>query len=335
MVPFRQVFIELCGACNAQCPFCLCGRYKDHRPRVISPETFRAILGVLCGRRLIDPSSVVGLYNWGEPFLHPAIGDLLAIANEHRLGYGLSTNASVRPAIDGAFVRGLRSMTFSMPGFSQASYERIHKFDFEEIREHIEAIVVQCREAGYRGDFRISFHIYQFNMDEIRPCAEFARRLGVSFVPQLAILNHWDHLWNWVNGSMEGSMLREVSETLLCYAIRPLLSQAPPDYRCPQYDMLVIDEEASVQLCCQVPATPRYLAGNLLTDDVGQILERRENNEVCRDCLRRGMAYYLNHSLAPPAVLQAAAEPTAGTRGPAVWRRCISRVRQIAQRAGG
>jgi len=283
--------------CNASCPYCLSGRYRMAGGKFIAPDVFERILERLTKLQLMDNSSEVGLYNWGEPFLHPRLGELLEIANRFRISYTFSTNASKVPVIDGSFVKGLKMIIFSMPGFSQASYDRIHGFSFSKICTNIQTIVDQSRSAGYKGAFRVHYHVYQFNLSEIPRAEEFCRQLGIDLQLHYAILNHWDHLWAYVNNELSYSMLKEVSQDLFSFRLRDLVPDTTESYRCPQYDLLPIDEAGNVLLCCQVPPGRKYAAGNILQDDIEAILHFREHNNVCSKCVATGMARYLNSSL--------------------------------------
>lgn len=319
--PYKTVFLDISGICNARCPYCLSGRYRAPGGGFIGVDVFERILERLTAMKLVDRTTVLGLYNWGEPFLHPRLGDLVAAAQRSGVHYSFSTNASVVPEIDATFVRGLALLIFSMPGFSQSSYDRIHGFDFARVCGGIEEIVRRGRSAGYRGEFRIHYHVYQFNLEEMDACATFARRLGIDVHYHYAILNHWDHLWAYLDDTLPLPLLKELSQDLFSFRLRDLPADSVASYRCPQYDLLAIDESADVLLCCQVPKEQRYRAGNLLSDDFGTILNRREHNETCTRCVERGIARYLNSALGfPPARLPGGRHPVRG-----LWSRLASR----------
>lgn len=76
-------------------------------------------------------------------------------------------------------MKNLIAVRFSMCGFSQQSYDRIHKFKFDRIRENIRAIVSRLRSSGYKEYIEIFFQVYQFNANELRECQRFANDLGV------------------------------------------------------------------------------------------------------------------------------------------------------------
>jgi len=297
MTQFRNVYLDISGICNAKCPYCLSGRYKKSSGKFIAVEIFDQILEQLVGRKLVDKQSVLGLYNWGEPFLHPQLGDLVTKINKFELPYIFSTNASIIPSIDRSFISGLKMIIFSMPGFSQSSYDRIHGFRFQSILKNIKTIVDNANSVGFKGIFSIHYHVYQFNMNEIALCEAFSKRLGINLELHYAILNHWDHLWAYVDNDISYSMLKEISQDLFCFDLRNLTPDKMGTYRCPQYDLLAIDEFANVLLCCQVPKDTKYVAGNILHDDIQEIQRKRMHNDTCTRCIERGMARYLNTAL--------------------------------------
>lgn len=297
---YSSIFLEISGVCNGKCPYCLNGRYKEKPGSFLSPILFEKILIQLKKNELFNEKTRFGLYNWGEPFLHPQLTEIIKIANKFGISYSFSTNASVVPPIDANFIKCLNSLIFSMPGFSQNSYDRIHGFDFEVIKNNIEIISQKTRKLGYKGSLLISYHVYQFNLDEIAACREFAQKNGIIIVPQYAILNHWDHLWSYLDDTLPYTQLKEISQDLFTYKMRDITEEKTENYRCPQNDILIIDEHANVLLCCQVPKKERYFAGNLITDDFASIKKRRESNEVCSRCIERGMARYINTSLSFP-----------------------------------
>jgi hypothetical protein len=147
--------------------------------------------------------------------------------------------------------------------------------------------------------------VYRFNEREIGRCKEFANRLGILFHPYYAILNRWDDLRMLADGRMSPEMLSSISEDLHgMNEIHGLLERAPSvEYRCPQYDYLVLTENADVVACCQLPKDrPEHLCGNVIHDDLAGILERRQANPLCRECIRSGLASYINGSIkAPPS----------------------------------
>ena len=302
MNPFATVYFDIVGTCNARCPYCQTGAERRKTGPAIPVVTFAAAVDALLRARAVGPGSVIGLYNWGEPFLHPDLRGIVEELNRRNLRYSLSTNASRIPAVDRGFVRNLDHVIFSMCGFSQAAYDRIHGLEFRAVRDNIVRFTRACRKEGFRGDFLIAFHGYRFNLGELRVCESFASRHGILFRPYPAILNHWEELSDYIAGTLPKERVHRIEGDLLgMEAVRETMRRAPVGYRCQQLDYLVITEEAEVLGCCQLPkGNPEYSCGNLLRDGFEDIMARKERLPICEGCLRSGLAWYINHSLSEP-----------------------------------
>ena len=301
MKEFKNIYIDITNTCNAKCPFCITGKHKPAIKKYIEPEVFNNVLISLIRNKTIIDDSVIYLYNWGEPFLHPRLSELVNILNTHKLHFGLSTNGSIEVNLIDNFSRNLAFLKFSLSGFSQESYNKIHGFNFEKVLLNIERIIKKVQQQNSKTYIELNFHIYQFNISEIEACRDFAKKLNVHISPYLAILNHWDNLNLYLEKKLPYDDLSEVSQKLLMYSFNDLLKASPPNYKCPQFDMLVIDENANVCGCCQLPLDNKnYLCGNILTDDWEAILKNKTSMIVCKNCIKSGLSYYINNSLITP-----------------------------------
>jgi MoaA/NifB/PqqE/SkfB family radical SAM enzyme len=298
MKKFEAIYFDLTGTCNAKCPYCMTGPGKIRVKNFIEVDTFKKAIQKLKDTNIIQADSVVSLYNWGEPFMHPKIDDIIAVMNDLDVYYALSTNASLYQDFNPETVKKLKHMIFSISGFSQESYDRIHGFKFLKIKDNIEKFVTSARKHGYKDQFTIFFHVYQFNILEIEKAKDFAKSLNINLYPFHAIMNEWDKMEQYVEGTLPYNDLLEMSQALFLYNFKDLIKNAPNDYYCPQWNYLTIDEKCNVLVCCQTPKyNTNYQLGNILTDSIDEILYKKENNEVCAKCLKSGLAYYINNSL--------------------------------------
>jgi MoaA/NifB/PqqE/SkfB family radical SAM enzyme len=256
-------------------------------------DTFDATLRDLERLNLIDSRSVLELYHWGETFLHPDLENIIRIINDHGLRYSISTNASVVPRIDEVLVKNLISVRFSMCGFSQQSYDRIHKFNFDSIRENITTIVSRLRSVGYKKYIEICFHVYRFNTNEIQECQRFANDLGISLWFADAYLGDWWQFQAFVQGTLPDEKRREILADLFIDEKR--LRSAPKRWRCPQWDFLIIDERGQAARCVLPNNHPLYSLGSF-DDGLTKRLLNRPNSPICKECLKSGIAYRLHHT---------------------------------------
>lgn len=305
-IPYIRTAIEIYGGCNARCRYCPSGRHnleagKKEATGYMSFCQFVDLMEYMDRNRILAPGSVVDLYNWGEPFLNPEFADIAGWLSGHGYDYTVSTNASHPVIFHGKEdLTGLKSLTFSMPGFSQASYDRIHGFCFERIRNNIRTILENFREHGFSGYSKIAFHIYQFNIHEIRLAEQFAKELEMEFYPYFAIPASIDLALGFIDHTLDYSILREIAADLMTFYIDDLVKERPEGYSCQQDNLLTIDEKGQLVLGCCADKYSRICAGNYRLGDImqmslGEIKDKKRNifsSSTCTYCRKTGADYF-------------------------------------------
>jgi MoaA/NifB/PqqE/SkfB family radical SAM enzyme len=292
-MPFKKICFEVAGVCNGRCRYCVTGANNANPGGFMEADTFDAALRDLERLNLIDSRTIIDLFNWGELFLHPDLQSITRIINDHNLRYSISTNASIVPQIDETFAKNLISVFFSMCGFSQRSYDRIHKFEFEAVRENISTIVSDLRSSGYKKRIQILFHVYRFNIEELRKCQRFANDLGISLAFYDAHVNDWWQFQAFVEGSLPDERRREILDDL--FVDEKTLFNVPKRWRCPQWDLLLIDERGNVPVCCILPNNHRAYSLGAVDNEIAKRLQNRPNLPICKTCMESGMSYHVHH----------------------------------------
>jgi MoaA/NifB/PqqE/SkfB family radical SAM enzyme len=250
--------------------------------------------------RLVDESSCINLYNWGEPLLHPELADILGVLDDRRIAYSLSTNASKCVPVKKQTMRHMRQLTISMPGFSQRSYDEIHGFDFEKIKANIDILLATFKSAGFVGNTLLAYHVYQFNIDEIGAAMKFCARRKIHFSPVAAYMNDYNLSKAYLDGQLSRELLAKASKQLLLSYVDDLVKRCPADYRCPQHDYLTIDESCNVLTCCIVPRShPDYSVGNVFTLAAEDVVRKKASRGVCVECRQSGVAYWAHNPHVP------------------------------------
>ena len=299
--PFKNVFWDIVSYCNAKCPFCQSGVNPAKERVEISPQNFRRILENLFEGNGINNETLIGLYNWSEPFLHKELNQITSILEQLGLSFSFSTNASILPKIDPSFCKKLNSLTFSMPGFSQHSYDRVHGFSFEKISRNIQIITRSIRQFNPNVNFKISFHVYQFNVGEITNAWEFADKHKIEFSQVYAILNDWERVKKFKKGVLLPDKLDSIYSCLFSFHWQKKWIPEKAGFDCPQYQYLVIDEQGNLLPCCQVPkGIPSFTFGNLAREHFSDIIEKQRSLPVCIECSQSGMARFWNSALVVP-----------------------------------
>jgi len=304
MIPFSTVYFEIVGVCNAKCKWCATGianRSNNKRNfTYITPEAFENAIIYLKTQNIVSEQALFGLYNYGESFLHPQFAEIIGVAEKHSIRYRLSTNASViPPGFRETTYENLQSFTFSMPGFSQNSYDRIHGFDFSKIKDNMLTIYENMKERGFKGKAQLSFHVYQFNLNELEAAERFAIENDFTFYPNVAIIADLEKYYEYLTSTIDYNTLKEIGEDLFLYYINDLRRDRPEHYACPQiYNALAIDEQLNVLTCCGIdPYMEDTKLGNLYEMTIEELQLRKKSAKFCTKCQREGIDYLFHNQL--------------------------------------
>ncbi len=123
-MPYRYT-IDPTNVCNLRCPLCPTGLGILKRDRgLIRLEDFK---------RLVDQIApwayLLELYNWGEPFLHPDIFEMIRYAHERKIVVRLSSNLNhfdEQLAVK-TVQSGLDAITVSVDGATEETYQRYRR----------------------------------------------------------------------------------------------------------------------------------------------------------------------------------------------------------------
>jgi len=296
---FDRIFIEICGKCNAKCPWCANGSstVKMDTGSFMSAEQFKKLIFSLMQKEMINDDTVIHLYNWGEPFLHPDIENIISILNENRIKFYISTNGSINKLFyNPGLFEHLTGFRFSTSGFSQKSYDRIHDFNFEDIKTNILEIAKNIQNCGFNGIPEISYLVYQFNRDEIYSANQFAIDNNIKLRASYAFFNSYEQYMSYINETMEYKQLLQASKELELFYINDLLDTKPENYLCPQTRMLTIDEYCNVLPCCVVTKnTENCVLGKLLEMSTNDVLNAKNSPSICYECDKAGINFLVHN----------------------------------------
>jgi len=290
--PFSKVFFEISGYCQARCPYCCTGNrsLKSYPARFIPVKEFERGLQYLLENGLADKFTRFDLYNWGDPFLHPKFQDILRILSSKKTKYRLSTNAGIYRKIPSGLQEGLTRLTITIPGFSQTSYNRVHRLPFEKVKMNIQ------RFADDLGPERlyITFLVFQFNLNEIWEAYSFFEKHGIQVHFTVAYLNGYTMSRKFLLGNMTVPNIKEIGRDLFLFYIEDLISSRPKKYVCPQFSILALDEFCNVLTCCVVTKDhPDYNIGQLFNLRAEDIYNKKLNRSVCKECQHLGIDFWV------------------------------------------
>jgi MoaA/NifB/PqqE/SkfB family radical SAM enzyme len=187
-MPQRYV-IDPINYCNLRCPVCPTGLgiLGRERSRMSLPDFEKLI------DQIVNYAYMVELYNWGEPFLHPQIFDIIRYASARRIGVRLSSNFNHFNAemAEKTVASGLDAINISVDGADQETYEKYRRGGkLEKVLKNIRLLVEAKRKAGSSKPFiTLRTVVNRYNEAQIDELRELAQTLGVDmfFAAQIYI----------------------------------------------------------------------------------------------------------------------------------------------------
>ncbi|MDX4065641.1 hypothetical protein Q6A91_06335 [Aliarcobacter skirrowii] len=260
---------------------------------IVDLEKFKNTIQTLLKKGIADENTVFSLFNWGEPFLHPKFNEIVTFLSENNIKFYLSSNLSILPKnISKDSFKTCQGITISMPGFSQSSYDKIHQFKFNKILENINSIL----DFIPAEKLHVSYHLYQFNITEIKQAQDYFKNLGIRVFSSFAYFNDYNMAIKYLQNKLTIEEFKKVSKELLLYYIDDLLEEMPKDYICPQFSQMNIDESCNIIQCCAAPANSKDYFVCSIEDFTKEIHHNRVNKEICKECYTTKSVYWFHNT---------------------------------------
>jgi MoaA/NifB/PqqE/SkfB family radical SAM enzyme len=185
----KSVRIELTSNCQLRCRSCPTA--SGETKAILS----RGYLKVDDFKNFLDrnPQVVhIELSNYGEPFLHPFLLQILEVAHEKRVALTIDNGANLNNArpevLEGLVKYQLRSMSVSIDGACQETYRQYRVGgDFDAVIANVKTI--NQHKRNYRSEYprlRWQFIAFGHNQHEIDTARRLAEELGMTFWVKLA-----------------------------------------------------------------------------------------------------------------------------------------------------
>lgn len=297
-IDINTIYYEISGICNAKCTYCPTGSgaTKGRLARFIPPEEFSRGLNRLYELDLLNNDIFFGLYNWGDPLLHPQLNEILRILDEADQSFALSTNGSIIPKdLTSSLLENLSSIRISVPGFSQKSYEKIHQLNFKNVLKNIGIL----NELAPPNTLEVFLFAYKFNIEELFKAAEYFNSKNILFQMAMPHLTDFDESVSYLTGTIDFVKKQKIEEDLFTDYIKPLLLERGTKYFCPKLqNELVIDEYSNVLTCCVLSKNSEYYSvGSLYKMTKKEIFDMKTLGQpICKKCFSLGVPYWYEHS---------------------------------------
>ena len=293
-----ELLIDVAAACNLRCPSCPVGNIGKINPTgLIDKDLFRKIIEK--ADREYD-LMWVALFNWGEPFLHPELPELVSIVRSHGLGCGISSNLNRVRRLDDLFRAEPTFFRISLSGFTQEIYSQSHaRGNIERVKENMRLVAESRRRVGNKTtDVQVYFHKYRHNLGELAQMKEYATSLGFSWAETWAYYMPIEKTLALAEGQLpEGE--RAYVEDTFALPIGEALAAALPyrDRKCRLYEQqIVLDLQGQIIVCCGVyDYKSSGGLGSFLEMTPKELMKAKENHPTCEKCTRNAIHVYAEY----------------------------------------
>jgi pyruvate-formate lyase-activating enzyme len=303
--PRFSVYIDVFGYCNLRCPTCPVGNWEDD-PAVfhhgLMSKTFLETTLDKAMRECIVAG--VGLFNWTEPLLHPAIHELVATVRSRGIHCSISTTLNVLRDPDLLMQASPDWLRVSVSGFAQEVYSRGHSGgDIEKVKTNMRRLADAKRSTGATTDMEVYFHKYVDNEADEAPMKAFAGALGYRFVTDWALMMPLEKTLTIADPSNpRATLTRDDHATIDRLALKTAqalaLSSKHPVTSCSlRDDFIVLDVNANATLCCTCLASKANTVGNFLSTPIDAIQSARRSHPLCRPCMSLGFPLLANFAV--------------------------------------
>lgn len=231
--------------CNLKCPMCVTGIGGQDKPlKFMDFELFSDIIN-----KIKDYAILVQLYNWGEPFLHKDIIEMLKLCNEFNLNTEVSSNLSIKnidEILEAIVKYRLKKLIVSFDGLNQEDYERYRvKGDITTVLENVKKI--NNFKKQYRSEFPIMQLQYlenKYTTTEKEIIHDTYKDLGFDEYVIYDMLSMYgdqnkERLNSWfTKGQIENNKYLDMPESMLYKKCTFL------------YNQMIVEQDGSIAPCC-------------------------------------------------------------------------------------
>lgn len=293
MLAKKIINLEVVGTCNLRCPSCPVGNYDNrwsgNTKGVISVPLFKDLLEKL-SEEIGTKESVLALYSWGEPLIHPHIGELVSLAKEKGFKVNISTNLNYARNLDSIISAGVDEIVVSLSGFTNPVYQATHRGgDIETVKTNMRRMSQLIANSPNKPNVLVNYHLYRHNLqNEVLRMTAMSLELGFNMLYNIAFYMPVEKMVAIANNDFS-AMPESTLAGLFLVPIEDQLAISvakAPSTGCDLRDnRLDIDIDGSVKLCCSVFDKRWNPTSSYLDDPLKDIQAKRYASPLCLACI--------------------------------------------------
>lgn len=286
--------IDVVGTCNLRCPTCPVGNSPlGGRPRgFMEVDLFRRIIDKVKADDVADRPEIF-LFNWGEPLLHPRIGEIIGIVNAAGLPCHVSTNLNVEKGLREVARANPANLKVSISGFTPETYAATHAGgDLALVKGNLYRLRHELDRCKATTRVWVGHHLYRNNQHQVPEVAAVCRELGFEHRPVPAFFQPLERLLEVVEGrGAPHPILDQLLEQPRSYVARFKATRSR-DHDCElRFNQTAINFDGTVALCCSVYDEANMLGAHFLEHSHAELEAMKYAHPFCRTCMEGGMAY--------------------------------------------
>jgi wyosine [tRNA(Phe)-imidazoG37] synthetase (radical SAM superfamily) len=297
--------VDVMGTCNLKCQSCAHGAGGEKFTRGLMPlETFKQVIDKIVAEN--DLVTHISLYSWGEPFLHPALPEMVAYLHQHDIAAALSSNLSIKneALLRKVLLQNPEYLKVSLSGYYPDAYNQTHQGgDIYLVRSNMLRLKHYLDKYKLDTVIDVNYHLYNNNNQRnLQKMAELCDELGFSLSETYALVMPLERVIEKLEGRPSPSTLALESKLLVTVeeGISASRSTTSSETPCPFLEnQTIVNWDLSVPVCCTTfNRDTNIVASNFLETPLAAIHQNKQKASICATCSQLGLPAYnlgLNH----------------------------------------
>lgn len=293
--------VDVMGTCNLKCLSCAhgAGEGKYDRGQMTYDTYQRVIDKIIRENELVTH---ISLYSWGEPFLNPALPEMVDYLHKNGIAAALSSNLSIKneALLRKVMQRNPEYLKVSLSGYYPEAYNDTHQGgNIHLVRSNLLRLRYYLDTYRLNTVIDVNYHVYNNNnLGNLQQMQALCDELGFSLSQTYALIMPLERVIDKLQG--RPSLNTQILEEKLIVTVEEGIHAANPDGipqpppPCPfQENQTIINWDLTVPVCCTTfNRGPNIIADNFLDTPLASIEHGKRQAEICATCSRLGLPAY-------------------------------------------
>lgn len=298
--------VDVMGTCNLKCLSCAHGaggaKYSQGQ---MSLETYRQVIDKIVSEN--EVVTHVSLYSWGEPFLNPALPEMVAYLHQRGIAAALSSNLSLKnePLLRKVMQQEPEYLKVSLSGYYPEAYNDTHSGgDIYLVRSNLLRLRHYINKYRLNTVVDVNYHLYNNNNQlNLQKMQELCDELGFSLSKTYALVMPLERAIEKLEGrpspstlTLEQKLLVNIEEGIrAANIVESPRNQIDTDQaKCPFLEnQTIVNWDLSVPICCTTfNRGPNIVAANFLNTTRVEIAQSKQGAAICKTCMHYGLPAY-------------------------------------------